>query len=204
MRLLATFKKRFSGSVQCLLAAFMLLALFAGGSQAAEDAKPCPANFPKPGPEHAWLQQLVGNWDADVQMHMDPTGKPPAKTKGTESIRPVGDFWIISESKGQMMNTPFLAVQTLGYDARKQKYVASWVDSMSNAIWQSEGSLDASGKVLTLESEGYCPHSSSDELMKIRDVIELQDKDHKVLNSFMLGDKGQWIPMMTIQYQRKK
>jgi hypothetical protein len=205
MRFMTIILKRLaSGPVQWVLAALMLMALSAGASQAAEDAKPCPVNCPKPGPEHVWLQQFVGNWDADVQMHMDPTGKPPAKIKGTESIRPVGGFWIVSESKSQMMDMPFAGVQTLGYDANKQKFVGSWVDSMSSAMWLSEGTLDASGKVLTLESEGVCPYGEPGKLMKVRDVIELQDKNHKVFKSFMLGDDGQWIPTMTIQYQRKK
>jgi hypothetical protein len=69
-------------------------------------------------------------------------------------------------------------------------------------MWLSEGTLDASRKMLTLESEGVCPFA--DKPMKFKHVIEMQDKNHKVFKSFMQGENGQWIPTMTINYQRKK
>jgi hypothetical protein len=182
-------------SIQSVLLAGTLLVLSTAASFAQE--------FPKPGPEHAWLQQFVGDWNADVEMLMDPTGKPPTKSKGTESIRPVGGFWILSENRGTLMGQPFLGVQTLGYDTKKQKYIGTWVDSVSSQMWQYEGSVDATGKTLTLESEGSCPIDPG-KVIKAKDVIELQDKNHKTFKSFIQMDNGQWIPAMSIRYERKK
>ena len=158
--------------------------------------------FPKPGPEHAWLQQLVGEWEAETEAYMEP-GKPPMRMKGTESVRPLGAFWTITEVKSTMMDMPFTGNMTLGYDADKKKYVGTWVDSMTGHLWQYEGTMDAAGKTLTLESEGTCPMRPG-KLTKFREVMELKDKDHKTFTSSMQGDDGQWVTMMTSHAQRKK
>jgi hypothetical protein len=49
------------------------------------------------------------------------------------------------------------AVWTVGYDPQKKKYVGTWVDSVTPYLWTYEGSLDASGRILTLETEGRIP-----------------------------------------------
>src|SRR5690349_5912421 len=195
--MLSLFKKR--PLFQALFASIAALSLSV--SHADDSAKPCPANLPKPTAEHAWLQQLVGRWDADVQTHADPTGKEPEHSKVTEDVRPVGGFWVVSENTGTMMGSPFKGIQTLGYDVNKQKYTGTWVDSISGNQWQFEGSLDPSGKILTLEGDGFCPMAGKP--IHAKDVLEVSDKNHKVFKSFIQDDKGQWIQTMTIHYQRK-
>ena len=60
-------------------------------------ASPCdPSQMPKPTAEHEWLQKFVGEWEADVEMIMEP-GKPPMKSKGSNRDRMLGGFWLISE-----------------------------------------------------------------------------------------------------------
>jgi len=59
-------------------------------------------HLPTPGPEHDWLQQLAGEWKMDMECPME-AGKPPMKSKGTVSIRSIGGFWIIAESKSTVM-----------------------------------------------------------------------------------------------------
>jgi hypothetical protein len=71
-------------------------------------------DLPKPGPEHDWLQQLVGDWETDMECCMEP-GKPPMKSKGAESVRPIGGFWIIAEGEGTVMDMHMASVLTLGY-----------------------------------------------------------------------------------------
>src|SRR5687767_11488998 len=54
-------------------------------------------SLPGPAKEHEWLQQLVGEWDSESEMTMEP-GAPPQKFKGTESVRAIGGFWIMAEN----------------------------------------------------------------------------------------------------------
>lgn len=160
------------------------------------------AQLPKPGKEHAWLEQLAGEWTAEVEALVEP-GKPPVKSEGTESVRRIGGFWIVAENKGDIMGQSFTGLLTLGYDTRKKQYVGTWIDSMTDYLWRYEGTVDASGKVLTLQTEGPS-QAGPGKLARFKDVIELKAKDHKVLTSSMQGDDGKWTTIMTINYRRKK
>ena len=160
-----------------------------------------PPAMPPPAREHEWLMQLVGEWEAQVEMTMDPS-QPAMKSQGTETVRPVGGFWTVAKYKGTMMDKPFSGVFTLGYAPEKQKYVGTWIDSMSSRLWSYEGTVDEAGKVLTLSAEGPCP-SSPGKLMKFKDTMELVDKDHRVFTSAVQGDDGKWTTGLTIHYVRK-
>jgi hypothetical protein len=158
---------------------------------------------PTPAKEHAWLQQLVGEWEYDSSMTMMP-GQAPMTAKGTERGRAVGGIWVLSEIKGKMLGMEFSGVMTLGYDTTKKKYRATWIDSMNDfLVVYDDASLDAAGKVLTLSCEMPNPMLGG-KLSKFRDVIEIKDKDHKTLTSSMLGEDGKWTTFLTVNYQRKK
>ena len=152
--------------------------------------------------EHQWLQQFAGEWDTEAEATMEP-GKPPMKCKGTESVRMIGGFWMTSETKGRFMDVPVTGVMTLGYDPEKKKYVGTFICSMTNYLWTYEGSVDATGKILTLEAEGPCP-SVPGKLVRFRDVTEFKSKDHKVLTSSMQAEDGKWVTYATINCWRKK
>jgi hypothetical protein len=185
-------------TMRVLPAFFTALALTTGMSMAEEKTMP---EFPKPTSEHQWLQQLVGEWESQIETIMEP-GKPGEKTTGTESVKPVGPFWTVSEISGTMMNQPFAGNMTIGYDADKKKYVGTWIDSMTGKLWNYEGSVDPSGKTLTLESEGECPMRPG-KVTKFRDVTTLKDKNHKEFSSAMMDDNGEWVTMMTGQSTRR-
>ena len=90
---------------------------------------------------------------------------------------------------------------TVGYDAKAKKYVGTWVCSMSDWQCQYEGTV--AGQVLTLNCEGPSP-ADPNKTVKMKDVIEIKDKDTKVLTSSMLGDDGKWVQFMTMTAKRKK
>ena len=186
-------------SIRTLLTALALLTVSTTGSWAEEDHR---CKLPQAGPEHAWLQQLVGEWTSETEAYMEP-GKPPIKSIGTESIQPLGKFWTISEIKSTMMDMPFSGNFTLGYDTDKKKYVGTWVDSMTGHLWNYEGSVDATGKILTLETEGQCPMRPG-KLSKFKEVVEIKSPDHKIFSSSILGDDGKWVTMMTSHAHRKQ
>jgi hypothetical protein len=158
--------------------------------------------FPQPTKEHEWLQQFVGEWETEAEASMGP-GQPPMKCKGKAASRMLGGFWLINESQGDMMGMTVNAVQTIGYDAEKKKYVGTWVDSMINYMWRYEGTVDDTGKKLILEAEG--PNfMTGGKLTKFRDAYEFKSKDHIEATSSMLGDDGKWVQFMVGQMRRKK
>lgn len=155
--------------------------------------------MPKPAKEHEWLKQLAGEWTTEGECVGGP-GQPPVKTKGSESARSVGGFWIHSEQKGEIMGMPFTGLLTLGYDEKKKKYVGTWVDSFNAHLWTYEGTVE--GNTLTLFSEGPRMDDPT-KLGKYREVLEVKSPDHKVFTS-AIEHEGKWTVFITVQYQRKK
>ncbi|HUL10832.1 MAG TPA: DUF1579 domain-containing protein [Methylococcaceae bacterium] len=157
----------------------------------------------EPQNEHQWLQKLVGEWTYESECSMG-SDKPPEKFKGSESVRSLGDLWVLCEGRGEMPGGGMATtLMTLGYDPQKQRYVGTWVGSMMTHLWVYDGYLDPEEKVLMLNAEGPS-WAEEGKLAKYKDVIEIQSDDHRVLRSHMLGDDGQWHQFMTAHYRRNK
>jgi Protein of unknown function (DUF1579) len=162
----------------------------------------------EPQKEHRWLQRLVGEWMYETEAACEP-GKPPQKATGSESVRSLGDLWVLCEGRGEMPGGGMATtLMTLGYDARKKRFVGTWVGSMMTHLWVYDGSLDPAENVLTLNAEGpsFTPEGEIAEgkMAKYRDVIEWKSDDHRVLTSHLLGDDGTWNQFMTVHYRRQK
>lgn len=149
--------------------------------------------------KHDWLKQLVGEWTYEADAVAGPD-QPPVKLKGTETARLLGD-WVLLENRGESPGGAFTGLLTVGYDPARGKYVATFVCSLSHSMVQYEGTLDAEGKALTLETEIPNP-TLGGKLSKHRDTIEIQGKDRKTITSTIEMD-GKWIPYYTSHYQRK-
>jgi hypothetical protein len=156
--------------------------------------------MPEPTAEHAWLKQYQGEWDVETEIHMEP-GKPPMKTKGTESAKMLGGFWVVGDNKGEMMGAPFTGIMTIGYNPEKKKYIGTWVDSNTSQLWSYTGTVDATGKILVLETEGFCPMEGK--ICQFKDTIEFKSKDLRVMTGTKLGKDGKWETTMVITARRK-
>lgn len=158
--------------------------------------------LPKPQKEHEWLAQLAGEWTTESEMTMGPGGGS-MKAAGTESTRLLGGFWSIAEYKGEVLGMSTHGVMTLGYDPEKKVYIGHWIDSLTSHRWLYEGTLDESGKLLTLTTHGPCPMSPSGEA-DFRETVELKSADHKVFTSSVELEEGQWTTIVTIHSHRKQ
>jgi len=164
--------------------------------------EPQPAMKTEPQREHEWLQQLVGEWTFEGEALMAP-GQPREKFSGTESVRPLGELWILAEGESEMPEGgPAGMIMTLGYNPQRRRFVGTFITSMMTHLWVYDGSLDAAEEVLTLNTEGP-DMSAAGKMAKFKDVIELQSDDHRVLTSYILGDDGKWHEVMTAHYYRR-
>jgi Protein of unknown function (DUF1579) len=171
----------------------LVAGLLAVGSLAAQE-------IPKPTitKEHEWLKQLEGEWVTEAEAVMAP-GQPPVKFKGTETVRSLGGLWYVAEMKSDVLGGQMVGHMTVGYDGEKKKYVGTWICNMDSEMMTYTGSVD--GKTITLETEGKNP--TTGKRCKMKDVIEIKDKDSKVLTSHIQGDDGKWTQFMTITAKRK-
>lgn len=129
--------------------------------------------------------------------------EPPVVMKGKESVRSLGGLWTIGDGEGDVPGGGVgRTVMTLGYDPKKGTYIGTFVGSMMTHLWNyTSGSVDAAGRVLTLDAEG--PGMDGDgTIAKYKDAIEFVSKDHRILTSRILGEDGQWNQIMTVHYRR--
>jgi hypothetical protein len=157
----------------------------------------------EPQKEHQWLQKLVGDWTCEGEAMMKPD-QPAEKWKATETVRSLGGLWMLAEGKSDGPDgVTHTTLMTLGYDPQKKRYVGTFVGSMMTNMWIYDGALDASGKVLTLDTEG--PNMAAEgKTAKYKDIIEIKSDDQRLLTSQMQGEDGQWREVMTATYRRKK
>lgn len=151
--------------------------------------------------EHRWLQRLVGEWTMSMVATMDPT-KPPETCTGSEVVRSLGGIWMVGE--GRMPGPDggeAQSVMTLGYDPVRKRFQGTFIVSMMTHLWIYDGgTLDAAGKVLTLEAEGPGPDGKT---ARFRDFVEFLDDDTRTLSSAAQGPDGTWTKFMTATYRRK-
>lgn len=156
-------------------------------------------DMPAPLKQHAWLQRFAGEWDALVETYMEP-GQPPMQMKGVTRARILGGFWLLEE--GRNLEMPYEFVLTLGYDAAQSRYVGTWVDSMVGYLWRYQGSVDSTGNILTLDTEGPNPMDEG-RIGKVREVTEFKSNDLRVLTSSRVNPDGSLTRFMTVTLHRK-
>ena len=153
----------------------------------------------EPQKEHEWLHKLLGEWTYESEASMGPD-QPAVKVTGTESVRSLGEIWILAEGEGEMPGGGIgLSVMSLGYDPQKSRFVGTWIGSMMTNLWVYDGELK--GDTLTLSSEGP-DWESPGKMANYRDVIEFQDNDRRTLTAFVQGSDGTWSEMMKVYYRR--
>ncbi|WAS90463.1 DUF1579 domain-containing protein [Nannocystis punicea] len=154
----------------------------------------------EPQKEHQWLQQLVGEWTWETDASTDPEC-PAGATRGRETVRALGDLWIVAEGHGDLSGGgQGGTLMTLGYDPKKERFVGTWVGSMMPNLWVYEGSLDANKRILNLDSEG--PAMTGEGRGKYRDVIELVADDRRTFSGHALQPDGTWRQLMRMHYRR--
>ena len=151
--------------------------------------------------QHRWLHQLEGDWLCETEMVMGPD-QPSMRSTGRDRVRKIGDFWIIAEGETDDADRgPSRMVMTLGFDPQRERFCGTFVHSMMSYLWQYDGTLDVTRKVLTLASTG--PSMTGDGSMaRYHDVITLLDGEQRSFASSVEGTDGTWFTFMTARHRR--
>ncbi|WP_437187479.1 DUF1579 domain-containing protein [Planctomicrobium sp. SH668] len=151
-------------------------------------------------PQHQWLKQLIGDWSMNIECVTGP-GEPKMVLKSTDSVRGLGDLWVLCEGNGETpMGGTARSVMTIGFDPDKNQFVGSFVASVMPMIWHYLGSLDEKHQTLTLNSEG--PNFEMTGRTQYRDIIRIVDENHRTMTSECLMADGTWVQFMQAEYTR--
>jgi hypothetical protein len=155
-----------------------------------------------PGDAHKRLDAVVGTFDTQVRMWMDPS-KPPEDSAGTTvNSWVLGNRWVEQKYEGTFMGEPFTGMGFTGYDNVQKKYVGVWMDSAGTGMMTSTGTADATGKVVTLKGTLWDPMTGKP--MTVDEKMTIVDNDHHNFEMWGKGPDGKKIKMMEINYTRKK
>jgi len=155
-----------------------------------------------PGPQHAMLKALEGTWTATIKSQMDPAAPMQTET-GTSVVTTLMDGRYSQEQvSSTMMGAPFSGMGITGYDNVIGKFVSIWIDNMGTGVMRSEGTADASGKVITWSATMSDPVTGKP--TRERMVTTIMDNDHHTLEMYGTPPGGKKeMKMMTIEYARK-
>lgn len=153
-----------------------------------------------PGAPHQLLAGMAGSWNTSTKTWLE-HGKPPVESAGTcEQTMILGGRYLHQEYVGDMMGTPFTGIGVSGYDNQKQRYVSTWMDSMSTSIFFFEGTADAQGRVITQECRGEDPVRGP---MTWRSVTKVVDDNTHLFEMYGTDKGGKEEKMMEITYTRR-
>jgi hypothetical protein len=161
------------------------------------------AKYLQPQPEHAWLEQFLGEWDTTMRVTMMP-GQPPMESKGKASARWLLEGrWLLLESEGSMMGMPLKTATILGYDAFKKKFVSSMCNSFDPFLLQAEGMRDRSGQVLHLWGP-MDEYLTGERDKPVRYTWRLPSADLRVLEVHDLAIGETDTKVVEVEYARRK
>jgi hypothetical protein len=167
-------------------------------------ARPVAAQEPPtltPSKEHEGLAHEVGVWDGESSMWTSPDSEP-VKSKGVETNKLMGKFWLLSEFVGDMMGEKFEGRGVTGYDPLKKQYVGTWVDTMVPFVFTLSGTYDEATHTLTMTMEGI--DAMTGKPSKWKSVTVYTSDDTKTFELHVPGEDGKLWKMMEIKYTRRK
>ena len=152
-----------------------------------------------PGPEHAHLAEMVGDYDMVVTMWEDPDGEPEIFT-GTASRSMILDGRVLHEDvESEVMGQKFHGEARVGYDNVTDEYWSTWVDNMSTGLYWARGEQKEDGTVVMM---GKAPDPMAGALVEQKSVISVDDDGIERQVTYEKRD-GEWVKMLEIVYTPK-
>jgi uncharacterized protein DUF1579 len=155
----------------------------------------------RPGPGHKALEQLVGNWKAEVKCWMEPGGPPNVSHATAQAKWTMNGRFLEEDFQGEMMGKPFRGRSLIGYDNTKQTFNSVWMSDMQTSMFTTEGKGDNGNKVITMEGKSTCPATGQRDV-PMKTVLRVLSADK---HTFEMFDKsrGENAKTMEITYTRQ-
>jgi len=156
-----------------------------------------------PGAQHQALAATAGNYVVKVKQWHDPKG-PVMEDSGTaKRTMTLGGRVMVEDLSCTMMGgmVPFTGHGMIGYDNVTGKYWGTWNDSMSTAVFLTEGTCDASGKNCTFTGSMNDPVKKTP--IKMRMTTKWPSPTTEVFEMYTPGPDGKEFRSMEITYTKK-
>jgi hypothetical protein len=153
-----------------------------------------------PGPQHALLAGMVGEFRLTLRSFNEP-GSEPAVSSGTSTRKMIlGGRYLEETVHASVAGQPFEGRGLTGYDNVTRSWWGSWIDTMSTGIMITGGVWDEEAGVGTFEGEFNDPVTG--ELQSSRSVIRRLPNGDEQMEMYMTSAVGE-VKALEILYQRK-
>lgn len=148
---------------------------------------------------HALLKRFVGEWTFELEMPDMGMGKMVLTGEETQVM--VGDLWVRSVVKSEVMGMPFEGSGVMGYDPGKKQFVGYWFDSFNATCDVTHGEWHEDEAQLVMKSVEKPDMMGKAGVQTA--VISFPDDDTMtIVNTWTYGD-GSEKPGMAFTYERK-
>jgi hypothetical protein len=147
-----------------------------------------------PGEAHKFFEQMVGAWEVKLKVYQAPDAEPLTGRGDMSRKMVLGGRFLMTTYKGEFVGETFLGFGYDGYDNHKKKYVSSWIDNNSTALYYSEGELDETGKILTQYGESVDPETGK--LKKLKSELSIRSLSMHKLVSYEMNEEDEWVKTM--------
>ena len=110
----------------------------------------------------------------------------------------LGGFFVICRWTGDIYQTEYQAVQSLGYDVATKKYSGSWVDSIMSYRWQFEGDFETNSQELVFLASGPGHDGNT---TKFRERYQFKSDDAITVIA-EVWQKEKWVAFMQTHLNR--
>ena len=156
--------------------------------------------MPQPTREHELLKNHVGRWRVECTYFTNPA-HPPLEVMATETVEMLGEFWARTHFKAEMEDFTLEGSSTVGFEPHRGKWVSTWVDNASPALFTFEGELDE--ETGTLEWTGQGPSPMTGEMTTFRSVETVLGPDERRFEMYITLHTGDEIQMFAYRYTRE-
>lgn len=152
-----------------------------------------------PGPVHAQLMKLAGEYTVTMNFFSDPRAEPVASA-GTATLKPIlGGRFLEEENSGDSFGQPYSGERIYGYNKGSKQYEAIWIYTGSTAFLVLNGTSDDDGKTVRYSGAFLGPDGKPQELHV---TFKQVDDDHFVVRMMGSGPADS-APVVETTYTRK-
>ena len=134
-----------------------------------------------PGPMHAKLEPLIGNWKLDGKWRMTPDAPWTEFEATVEREWILGGRFVQETVASEFLGEPFEAIGVFGYDNTREEFTSLWLENMSTAIMTSTGTLK--GNTLTFEGVNANAMTGEKDCWS-KSVVDLGNRDRQTYKGF--------------------
>lgn len=131
-----------------LLATLTAAAVLGLSVQAQDEAGAAAGRLASPGPEHAWMQPLVGSWDVEMLVYPGPGAEPIVSDQVSATREMILDGrYLREELRGTVFGQPSARDGVLGFNRLERRFEWTTQDTFEpgQMVYLGRGEGDADG-----------------------------------------------------------